>query len=432
MYEELALDYPVGYVRWTEQRNMEEFVRLLALGQVDVSALITHRFPVEQAAEAYAVLSKPSGGALGVLLEYPSAAPRDAHLDPSVPASERIRVARPASTPVAQGKVGVGFLGAGNFATATLLPALSKDRRFAPRGVFTMSGLSARAAAKRHHFAYCAGSPEDILSDVHTTGVVIATRHGSHAELAEKALRAGKTVFVEKPLALSEEQLAAVVRVQRETGGRLTVGFNRRFSPLTRAVVGELERRSSPLSALIRVNAGALPPEHWIQRLEEGGGRVLGEACHFVDLAACLVGDQAASVYAVSADPAKPAALTDTLVITLSYPEGSVATIVYAATGDTAYPKERVEIFCEGTVLVIDDFKTLTTVAGGKTRVRRLSRTDKGHAAEMKAFLDLAQGSEAGILTFADCVSSTATTLKVIQSLTTGDPVEVPRVSFGY
>ena len=283
--------------------------------------------------------------------------------------------------------------------------------------------------ASRNHFAYCAGSPEEILSDADTTAVVIATRHASHAELVQQALRAGKTVFVEKPLAMSEEQLAAVVAGQRETGGRVTVGFNRRFSPLTRAVVEALAHRSSPATVLIRVNAGSIPPEHWIQRLEEGGGRIVGEVCHFVDLAGCLVGGHAASVYAVSADRDKSAALTDTLCVTLTYPDGSVATIVYAATGDTTYPKERVEVFCEGKVMVIDDFKTLTVVEGGKTRVKKLRRTDKGHAAEMKAFLDLAQGHDAGILTFADCVASTAATLKVIESLTVGAPVSVPQVA---
>ncbi len=427
MYEELAIDYPLGYVRWTEQRNMAEIIRLLAEHRLDVLSLITHRFPVEQAAEAYALLTTPGSGALGVLLEYPRAHGAAQAAVGATPG--RIWLQSAADAPSMTGKVGVSLLGAGNFATATLLPALVGDSRFAPRGVYTTSGLSARDVAERNHFAYCAGSPAELLSDTDTAAVIIATRHASHAQLAEDALRAGKTVFVEKPLALSEEQLAAVVEAQRGTQGHLTVGFNRRFSPLTRSVVTQLERRSSPATVLIRVNAGAIAPEHWIQRLEEGGGRIVGEVCHFVDLAGCLVGQQAAKAYAVSGDPGKAAALTDTLSITLTYPDGSVATIVYAATGDTTYAKERVEVFCEGRVLVIDDFKTLTIVQGGKTRVTKLRRIDKGHAAEMKAFLDLAQGSDAGILTFADCVASTAATFKVIESLTTGEPVSVPQVA---
>jgi predicted dehydrogenase len=325
--------------------------------------------------------------------------------------------------------VGVSLIGAGNFATATLLPALAADTRFVRRGVYTLSGLSARDVANRQRFALCAESAEQVLADAQTDAVVIATRHSSHAEFAQRALRAGKTVFVEKPLALSEDELAAVVQAQRETAGRLTVGFNRRFAPLTGVLAERLAGRSAPATILIRVNAGAVPPQHWTQRLEEGGGRIVGEVCHFVDLAACLADAHPVSVYAVSSDIAKPAALADSLSITLAFSDGSVATIIYAATGDTSYPKERVEVFCEGKVMVIDDFRTFTLVEGGKTRTKSLARTDKGHNAEMGSLLDLAQGKEVTTLTFADCVASTAATLKVIESLTTGAPVRVPGVS---
>ena len=420
VYEELALDYPPGYVRWTEQRNMEEFIRLLAERRVDVRSLITHRFPVDKAPQAYALLGQRGSGALGVLLEYPETA----HVRPE-PA--RIWIGRP-DPPVPKTRgVGVSFLGAGNFATATLLPALAADHRFVPRGVYTTSGLSARDVAERNHFAYCAGSADDLLADPETMAVVIATRHASHAELAEKALRAGKTVFVEKPLALTEEEMGSVVQAQLETGGNLMVGFNRRLAPLTLRVREQLTRRSAPAAVLIRINAGPIPPTHWIQRLEEGGGRIVGEVCHFVDLAACLVGLPVATVFAVSADPDKPAVLSDTLAVTLAFGDGSVATLLYVATGDTAYPKERVEVFCEGAVMVIDDFKNSTTTQGGRTHAQTLSRADKGHRAEMQAFLDLAQGLPAPV-TFADCVASTAATFKVIESLTVGRPVPVPRV----
>jgi predicted dehydrogenase/threonine dehydrogenase-like Zn-dependent dehydrogenase len=424
MYEELALDYPLGYVRWTEQRNMAEFLRLVAEQRVDVKSLITQRYSVDDAPAAYELLSDRVSGALGVLLGYPQA-PARAMPDVVVGASS----IRAPSTVAADDKVGVSLLGAGNFATATLLPALSADPRFVRRGVYTLSGLSARDVTDRHRFAYCAESADAVLADALTDAVVIATRHGSHADLAQKALRAGKAVFVEKPLALSEPELAAVVKAQRETSGRLTVGFNRRFSPLTRLAVEQLSHRSSPATILVRVNAGAIPPEHWIQRLEEGGGRIVGEVCHFVDLASCLAAAHPTSVYAVSADRAKPAALTDSLSITLSFTDGSVATIVYASTGDTAYPKERVEVFCEGKMVIIDDFKTITTVHGGRAHADKLRRPDKGHAAEMAAFLDMAQGREVTTLTFGDCVASTAATLKVIESLTTGAPVRVPQVS---
>jgi polar amino acid transport system substrate-binding protein len=418
MYEEMAVDYPVGYVRWTEQRNMAEFVRLVADGRVDVKSLITHRFAIDDAAEAYATVSRPEAKSLGVLLEYPA---REAERG-------RIEVGRPAAGEPAKGAVGVSFLGAGNFATATLLPAFAKDPRFVPRGVYSTSGLSARDVAERKGFAFCAGSADEVLSDPETRAVVLATRHASHGPLAVQALRAGKTVFVEKPLAMTEQQLDEVVAAQRETRGALTVGFNRRFSPHTRRLVSVLARRSAPATVLIRVNAGFIAPTHWTQLPEEGGGRIVGEMCHFVDLASCLVGAPPTQVFARNGDPAKSPLLTDTLSATLSFADGSTATLLYVATGDTAHPKERVEVFCEGKVMVIDDFKSSALTQGGKTHTSRSSHADKGHAAEVKAFLDLATARAVPELTFADCVASTAATFKIVESLTTGRPLDVPRI----
>jgi len=419
LYEEMAIDYPLGYVRWTEQRNMAEFLRLVGESRVDVKPLITHRFAVDDAAQAYAAVTDPASGSLGVLLEYP----------PSEPERPRIEVGRPAVGESAQGVVGVGFLGAGNFATATLLPALAADARFAPRGVYTPSGLSACDVAERNGFAFCAGSPDEVVGDPDTSAVVIATRHASHAALAVQALTAGKTVFVEKPMAMTENELDEVVAAQRESHGLLTVGFNRRFAPHVRKMVAALARRSSPANIVVRVNAGAIPATHWTQRPEEGGGRIVGELCHFIDLAACLAGAPPSRVFAMSADPQKSPLLTDNLSVQLSFADGSIATLVYTAAGDTAYPKERIEVFCEGKVMVSDDFKRLSLTQGGHTHTSRPQQADKGHRAEMRAFLDLAAGLPAAELTFADCVSSMAATFKVVESLTTGAPVAVPAVT---
>jgi len=421
LYEEMAIDYPLGYVRWTEQRNMAEFLRLIAEGRVGVKPLITHRYAVDDAAQAYAAITDPASGSLGVLLEYLG----------SEPERPRIEIGRPAAGEPAQGALGVGFLGAGNFATATLLPALATDARFAPRGVFTPSGLSACDVAEHHGFAFCAGSPDEVLSDPATAAIVIATRHASHAALAVQALNAGKTVFVEKPMAITEAELDEVVEAQRESRGQLTVGFNRRFAPHVRKMVTALARRSSPANIVIRVNAGAIPATHWIQCPEEGGGRIVGELCHFVDLAACLAGAPPSRVFATSADPHKSPLLTDNLSVLLNFADGSIATLVYTAAGDTAYPKERVEVFCAGKVMVSDDFKRLSLTQGGRTHTSRLQQADKGHRAEMKAFLDLAAGLPPAELTFADCVSSMAATFKVVESLTTGAPAVVPQVLGG-
>jgi predicted dehydrogenase/threonine dehydrogenase-like Zn-dependent dehydrogenase len=418
LYEEMAVDYPIGYVRWTEQRNMQEFLRLIADGRIDVKPLITHRFAIDDAAHAYEAVTAPGSGSLGVMLEYPETEPEQA----------RIEVGRPAAGEPAHGAVGVSLLGAGNFATATLLPGLAADARFDPRGVFTPSGLSARDVAGRRGFAFCAASPDELLADEATRAVVIATRHASHASLAAQALRAGRTVFVEKPLAMTEAELDEVIAAHRETGGALTVGFNRRFAPHVRKMVAALARRSSPANVLIRVNGGAIPATHWIQRPEEGGGRIIGELCHFVDLAACLVGAAPRSVYASSVDRGASPLLSDDLSVLLTFADGSVATLVYTSAGDTSYPKERIEVFCEGKVMLSDDFKRLTLTQGGRTHTSRAQQADKGHAAEMVAFLDLASGKTPEILTFPDCVASTAATFKVVESLTTGAPVAVPEV----
>ena len=345
------------------------------------------------------------------------------------PERRRILAARPASRRPSSGAIGVGLIGAGNFATATLLPALSADSRFTPRGVWTPSGLSARDVAERNGFVFCAESIDEVLADRDASAVVIATRHVSHATLAAQALRAGKAVFVEKPLAMTEIELDDVVAAQGESGGLLTVGFNRRFAPHVRKMVSALAQRSSPVSIVVRVNAGSIPATHWIQRAEEGGGRIVGEVCHFIDLAACLAGAPPILVFAMSADPHKPPLLVDDLSVVMAFADGSVATVIYTAAGDTAYPKERVEVFCEGKVMVSDDFKQLSMTRGGRTHVSRDGRADKGHKAEMKAFLDLAAGMRPRELTFADCVSSAAATFKVIESLTVGQPVAVPRVT---
>jgi predicted dehydrogenase/threonine dehydrogenase-like Zn-dependent dehydrogenase len=415
LYEEQGIDYPVGYVRWTERANMQEFLRLISAGSVDVRSLTTHRFAIDDAAKAYdCVQAGANELTVGVLLEY---ADRPLEKGRIAVGERRERAA------VAGERVGIGLIGAGNFATATLLPALKGDARVDLRGVVTASGLSARDVAERQGFAYCAGDAGELLADDSVGAVIIATRHDSHAQLATQALAAGKTVFVEKPLALTEEELESVVAAQLSSGGDLMVGFNRRFSPLTQAVVADLKGRSGPLVVNIRVNAGSVPATHWTQQLEQGGGRIVGEMCHFVDLASCLVGAPVGEVYAASAGKRSSAALADTLSATLRFADGSVATVVYAANGDVSLPKERIEVFCEGRAWVIDDFRTLTAHVGGKTSRTRLRRADKGHAAEMQAFVALSLGTPSTVLTFEHCVASTAATFKIIESLTTGLPV---------
>jgi predicted dehydrogenase len=357
-----------------------------------------------------------------VLLEYPQRAEEGV--------GRLALPARPAAARATPGtRIGVSLVGAGNFATATLLPGLGRDGRADFRGILTGSGLSASDVGAKKGFAYATAQLGEILADDATRSVVIASRHDMHAAQAIAALGAGKTVFTEKPLCLTRNELAEVVDARRRSPADLMVGFNRRFSQLSLQVKGALVDRTGPAAISCRVNAGAIPRTHWTQRLEEGGGRIVGELCHFIDLCCYFAGAEPVSVFSLAARDNVELALRDTLSVTLAFANGSVASLLYAANGDTSYPKERVEIFCEGSVWVIDDFKSLDTVVGGTRAHRRLNGADKGHRAEMAAFLDLAQGKPSGILTFEDCVVSTAATFAVIESLTTGAPVGLDQPS---
>ena len=416
-YEELGLDYPEGYVRWTERRNLDEFARLIAAGKVDVKKLTTHRYPVDEGARAFEVLSASAQNALGVLLEY----------EPSQAEPVRITISRdaPAVEPRAVGPVGVSLLGAGNFATSTLIPALQKEPGVALVGVQTASGVSARGVAGRFGFGYCTDTVDELLHDPRCSGVVIATRHDSHAELVVAAVKAGKHVFVEKPLAITEEQAHQVIDAWRGSGVNVLVGFNRRFSPAAQAIRSALAGRVGPVFVSSRVNAGALPANHWARSLEQGGGRIVGEMCHFIDLACFLCGQPPVEVYATSIDNDKAPTLRESVSAIVTFGDGSRASISYLANGDAGCPKERVEVFCDRRVFVIDDFKSLTTFQSGSAHTERYGRTDKGHKVEMRAFAAMVRGTQPTTLPFEEAVLSTLATFKIVESLATGLPVRL-------
>ena len=406
-YEERGRDLPAGYVRWTEQRNLQAFVDLVAAGRIDPAPLTTHRFPVERAPEAYALLASEANGVrpFGVLLEY------EGH---TAPARRPLAGARRASG------ARIGLIGAGSFARSTLLPAL-KDAGAELAAVATEGGLSAADVAERFGFERAA-SAEEILADDGIGAVVVATRHSSHAALAAAALRAGKTVLVEKPLALSAEELLAVEGALAE-GGALMVGFNRRFAPLTERLRAEIAGAPGHVLAA-RVNAGPLPADHWLHDPEEGGGRLLGEGCHFVDLLAHLAGSRPVSVHAAAAaQPERPLECADSLVASLRFADGAVASLVYSGAGDAHLPKERIEVFGAGTAAVLDDFRRLELYRGGRRTVVK-SRKDKGHRAEIERFLAVAAG-RAEPPTAASYLDSTRATLALAESLRTGVPVEL-------
>jgi polar amino acid transport system substrate-binding protein len=409
-YEEKGRDYPVGYVRWTERRNMEEFLRLVATGQVRPSALTTHRFPIERADEAYALIGgggEPFGGVMLTYAERTAPAVRTLRLKPAAPLA---------------GALGVGFVGAGNFARAVLLPRFEKAAGTALIGVSTSTGMNARSAGDRFGFRYATTDTAALLADADVHAVVVATRHASHARLAADALRAGKAVFVEKPLAIDEAGLREVLAAQAETGGVFTVGFNRRFSPLA-AEVRNAFAPGLPLAITYRINAGAIPRDHWIHDPVEGGGRIIGEVCHFVDLCQFLTGDLPVEAFA-HAVGGPEGGLHDTVAVTLRFAGGSVATIAYFATGDKSFAKERVEVFGGGTLAVLDDFREVEISRGGKRKKTRKMSQDKGFDEEVAAFVAAARGGALPI-PLADLVATTRATFAIEASLRTGQPAAV-------
>ena len=367
-YEQGGRDYPLPYVRWTEQRNLAAFLDLVATGSVTPERLVTHRFAIDDALAAYAVLEgkRPS---LAITLNYA------AHSEAPARA-----IAIPGRT--APAGDGIAFVGMGNYARSVLLPAVKAAAGAAHLStVVTATGLSAVGAAEGLGFARAATDVGDALHDPATSTLFIATRHDSHAPLAIAALQAGKHVFVEKPLALSVDELDEVVAAAAAAPGLLTVGFNRRFAPLLVKAAAALAAAPGPTYLTYRINAGAIPRDSWVHG-SEGGGRIIGEVCHFVDALAALCGADPVAWEALS-----PPGADDGLAATLRFADGSVGTILYAPAGDPAMPKERIEAIGTGIAITVDDFARLTIHHGGKTRTRKAAQ-DKGQRALVKAFLD--------------------------------------------
>ena len=379
-YEERGQDYPIGYVRWTENRNLAAVLRAIATKRLDVQSLITHRFDFERALDAYALITadKPEPH-LGVLLTYREHAASGASAQ--AVASQPPR-ARPLGAPV-----GIAVVGTGAFATGVLLPTLAAMRDAKVLVTVSGRGLSARTAADKAGTDRVARDLDEILAMPDIDAVVIATRHQAHAAQAARALDAGRDVFVEKPAAIDEEQLALLGEAVRRSQARLLVGYNRRFSPFAQRVREAFAGRAAGLVMTARINAGCLPPGHWIREPAEGGGRIIGEACHFVDLLSYWAGAPPVRVSAHALGGSGGFERADNLVASITFADGSVGTIVYTAMGDPRVSKERYEVFGEGKVAVLDDFRTLEITVKGKTKTTRTLRADKGHEAELRAFV---------------------------------------------
>jgi polar amino acid transport system substrate-binding protein len=419
-YEERGHDYPFAYVRWTEGRNIEAFLDLVAAGRVNVERLITHRFPIEDGARAYELITgETKEPYLGVLLKY----------DTERAVESRIEINQGTRKSAAgAGRIGLGLVGAGSYARKMLLPHF-KAAGAEFRAVATASGLTARDTAERYGFHYCVAGADEVINDPEVNLVVIATRHDLHAELARRALLAGRHVFVEKPLALTDEELARVSEAAAQSAGKLMVGFNRRFSPLARAAQDFFAGRSVPLSIIYRVNAGRIPREHWTQDLDEGGGRIIGEVCHFIDLMQFWTQALPVRVYAESITSRSHAIIdADSVMITLRFSDGSNGVIAYLAEGDRALAKERVEIFGGGRTFVLDDFRSASLYRDGREDKTKLRGQDKGQADQVRAVCEAVARGKPAPIPLESLVATTRATFCIHESLRTGMAVDVPEL----
>jgi predicted dehydrogenase/threonine dehydrogenase-like Zn-dependent dehydrogenase len=425
-YEQKGRDYPIGYVRWTETRNMEAFLQLLAEKKVTVDALITHRFPIERAQSAYDLITGKSGEPfLGVVIQYPGACDES-------PTLELVPRATTAAPPV--NRISVGLLGAGVFAAGTLVPAVKAAGNATLAGVCTATGARARHAAEKFGFRYCTTDEAQLIHDPAVNTLIVATRHHLHARQVLSGLREGKHVFCEKPLCLSEDDLRSIVRaylgISSAPRPQLMVGFNRRFAPMTAQIKSFFATISEPLALHYRVNAGCLPPDHWVNDREQGGGRILGEVCHFVDLLMFLASSPITEVEGRALRNSRRYS-GDNVVVSIRFANGSEGTISYLANGDRAFSKERLEMFGGGAVAVIDDFRRLELTRDGNPKtINARWRQEKGHRGEWAAFAESIQQSRPAPISFQDLVCSTLATLRVQESVSTGKPLAVDSAAF--
>ncbi len=413
-YEEAGIDYPLGYVRWTEGRNLEAFLGLLATGRVDPIPLITHRFSIDDAVGAYELIADDRRqGALGMLIEYPQGE------DEPGPAGVVV-APRPAQ---AEASVRLGVLGAGHFATQIILPMLRKLEGVDLVAVASGRGLSAGDAAERFGFAYAAADEEALLQDQNINTIAIVTRHHLHAGQAVSALGAGKHVFCEKPLAIDPEGLERVGEALDGNDRLLTVGFNRRWAPLMVELKAFFRPVSTPLMMHYRVNAGPLPEDHWLLDPEQGGGRIVGEVCHFIDALTDVCGALPSTVYAIS--PPGPEGKRD-FEVSVTFEDGSVGTVSYVASGDGAQGKEKLEVFGGGRSASLEGFRRLETYVDGRKQVSRAwLRRDKGHRGLWQAFVDAVQRGGPSPIPYGHLFAVTEATFAAEESLRTGRPVPV-------
>lgn len=417
-YEEAGQDYPIGYVRWTEGRNLEAFVNLLASGKINVDRLISHRFPIEDAPQAYELITgKKQEAFLGILLTYPQS---ETTIGTNSRRVELFKKGVVEKSPSEQ--VSVGVLGAGNFATAVILPVLRKMPSIRLTGIASPSGVSAQHAARRYGFSFASSDEQQVIENPDTQVVAVLTRHNLHARQTVAALNAGKSVFCEKPLAITPEELSELKDTlkklaENDRSPLLMVGFNRRFAPLSRQMADFFHNHQEPFIIYYRVNAGYLPLSHWVHDPIQGGGRIIGEGCHFIDFVAFLVGSPPVSVSA-HALPDMGKYNRDNITMTLTFNDGSLGVVNYLANGDKSFSKEYIEVFCEGKIAILEDFRRLTTVENGSRKVNRsVFRQDKGHRGEWEAFINAVKTNGQPPIPYDHLIGVTQISFQVMEGL---------------
>ena len=406
-YEEYGLDYPYPYVRWTENRNMEEFLKMLSEKKVDVKELISLSCPIEKANEAYESFIKVRPRPVAVILTY-------GNLDIDAKSKRKIDLQ---TKKVEKDKINVAVIGCGGFAKEIHLPNLNRMEGFNLKAIVSRTGSNVIQTAKMFHSEYVSTDYEDVLRDKDIDMVLISTRHNLHAPMAIAAAKAGKDVFVEKPMALTLEECKELYKIVQETKINFTIGYNRRFSPITYEVKRLLENIKAPLFVNYRVNAGKVPKDHWVQDPTVGGGRIIGEVCHFVDFINYIVDEEIISIYAESMPiDNKTVNNLDNIAVTMKYRNGSLSILTYTSLGDNALEKELIEIYTAGHVIVINDFKS-AEFYGFPEKGIKLQKQDKGFINEMTEFQRKIRGQPSNSVSVIDGVKSTLCTLKILESI---------------
>jgi predicted dehydrogenase len=404
-YEEKGIDYPAGYVRWTEKRNMQAFQHLIHSGKIDIDYLTTHVFDVDDARKAYDLILNKEDLYLGILIKYDV---KEAVLTRKIETKQRIL----------SGKVNIAFVGVGSYAQSFLLPNISKNKEVVFKAVHDSSGTVSKKVAEKFGFEYCTSNVEEILANEEVNTVYVATRHNSHADYVSRSLRAGKNIHVEKPLCLNETELEAVKAAYGESQKShappiLLVGFNRRFSPLTEVLKKRIG--DGPMAMIYRINSGKIPSDYWVQDPEIGGGRIVGEVCHFVDFLTYINGSLPDRIFAQVLP--QPGDNEDTVNVNLKFQNGSIGTISYFSNGAKSLLKEYIEIYRAGITGIIRDFKELVIYEDGKTYKKKLISQDKGQKRMIDTFITAVKEGKPSPIDFADIHAVMLTTFRIIESL---------------